>query len=430
MKRMVVRFLPLAFLTAALCVLAALALPARAAGPADANWPQFRGAFNAALADISPADLPAEFAEKDFRWNVEIGGVGFGCPAVWGDRAFLLTCDEKTGLRRVVCVAVDDGKVLWQKDYRLGLVAHNKDNSLAASTPAVDAARVVVCWASPKAVMVVALDHSGKELWQRDLGGHATEHGPSITPIIHEGTVYLANDNMGPSAVFAIDAAGGQVKWRVDRPSGSTAYGTPLIYRPGGQAAPQLVLSSTAAGLAAYDLKAGKQLWKAAQANPERVVASPIQAGGLVVGSCGTGPRGKCLFAVRPPTLPGKEPETAWKVERDAPYVPTSVAVGGLLFAVQDTGGIACYRIATGELVWQDKLPGRFYGSPVCAAGRIYVISRDGTMFCYAAAEKFQLLGKTNLGEPSFATPVFAGKRMLLRTHGRLICAEKAEKKN
>ncbi len=409
----------------AVCVLAAMALPAAAARPADGNWPQFRGAFNAGLADISPADLPAEFAEKDFRWNVEIGGVGFGCPAVWGDRAFLLTCDEKTGLRRVLCVAVDDGKLLWQKDYRFGPVKHNKDNSLAASTPAVDAARVVVCWASPKSVMVVALDHSGKELWQHDLGGHETQHGPSVTPILHEGTVYVANDNQGPSAVFAIDAAGGQVKWQVNRPSGSAAYGTPLIYRPGGGAAFQLVLSSTAAGLTAYDLKTGKQLWTAAKANPERVVASPVQAGDLVVGSCGTGSRGKCLIAVRPPASPGGKPETAWKVYGDAPYVPTSVAVGGLLFSVQDTGSIACYRIATGELVWQDKLPVKFYGSPVSAAGRIYVISRAGTMFCYAAAEKFQLLGKTNLGGPSFATPAFVGKRMLLRTHTRLICAEK-----
>jgi hypothetical protein len=402
-----------------------MALPAAAAGSADANWPQFRGAFNAGLADISPADLSAEFAEKDFRWNVEIGGAGYGCPAVWGDRAFLLTCDEKTGLRRVVCVAVDDGKLLWQKDYRLGLVAHNKDNSLAASTPAVDAARVVVCWASPKAVTLVALDHLGNEVWQRDLGGHKTQHGPSVTPILHEGTVYVANDNMGPSVLLAIDAASGQVKWKVDRPSGKEAYGTPLIYRPAGGAAPQLVLSSSAAGLTAYDLKTGKQLWAALDANPERVVASPVQAGDLVVSSSGTGGRGKCLIAVRPPASPGEKPETAWKVERDAPYVPTSVAIGGLLLAVQDTGGIACYRIATGELVWQDKLPGKFYGSPICAAGRIYVVSREGTMFCYAAAEKFQLLGKTNLGEPSFATPVFAGKRMLLRTHGRLICAEK-----
>ena len=249
----------------AVFVIAAICISAKAADPADANWPQFRGAFNAGQADISPADLPVEFAKKDFRWNVEIGGAGFGCPAVWGGRAFLLTCDEKTGLRRVVCVTVDDGKILWQKDYRFGVVKHNKDNSLAASTPAVDASRVVVCWASPKSVLAVALDHSGKELWQLDLGAHKTQHGPSVTPIIHEGTVYVANDNQGPSALFAIDAASGKVKWRADRPSGSAAYGTPLIYRPGGGAACQLVLSSTAAGIAGYDLQTGKQLWAAGE---------------------------------------------------------------------------------------------------------------------------------------------------------------------
>jgi len=423
MRRIVVNVLPMAVV--AVCVLAAMALPALAGGPADANWPQFRGAFNAGLADISPADLPAEFAEKDFRWNVEIGGTGFGCPAVWGERAFLLTCDENTGLRRLVCVGVGDGKVLWQKDYRLGVVKHNKDNSLAASTPAVDADHVVVCWASPKSVTAVALDHSGKELWQRDLGGHQTQHGPSVTPILHEGTVYVANDNDGPSAAFAIDAASGKIKWQVDRASGKAAYGTPLIYRPAGGAACQLVLSSSAAGLTAYNLKTGGQLWTAAKANPERVVASPVQAGDLVVSSSGTGGRGKWLIAVRPPASPGEDADTAWKVDVDVPYVPTSVAVGGLLFAVQDSGVIACYRIATGKRLWRDELPGKFYGSPVCAGGRIYVINRAGTMFCYAAAEKFQLLGKTDLGGPSFATPVFAGKRMLLRTHTRLICAEK-----
>ena len=407
----------------AVSVIAAACTPA-AADPASTNWPQFRGPGSAGLAALAPGDLPAKFTEKDFRWNVPIAGVGYGSPVVWGEKAFLLTCDEKIGLGRVVCVSVADGRIIWNKDYRLGAFKHNKDNSMAASTPAVDASRVVVCWTSAKAVTVVALDHAGKQVWQHSLGAHKTSHGPCCTPILYEGTVYVANDNQGPSALLAIDAASGKVKWQVKRTSGKAAYGTPLIYRPAG-GAPQLVVSSTAGGLTGYDLKTGKQLWIAADANPQRVVASPVQAGDLIVSSSGTGGRGKWLIAVKPPASSGGQVQTVWKNLRDAPYVPTSVAVGGLLFVVTDTGGLACHRAATGEVVWKDKLPERFYGSPVCAGGKIYVIGRKGTMFCYAAAEKFELLGETPLGEASFATPAFAGTRMLLRTHSRLICVEK-----
>jgi len=416
------RYSVICVVTAA-CAIATLS----AASPSEppSNWPQFRGAENAGLADIPAGDLPTTLAKDDFRWEIKLGGAGYGSPAVWAGKAFVLTCDERTGLRQAVCVSVEDGKVLWRKDYRFGVVRHHRDNSLAASTPALDANRVVVCWASAKEVTVHALDHDGNEKWRRSLGGYSTKHGPCVTPIIHEGTVYVANDNMGPSVLAAINADDGEVKWKTDRPSGKAAYGTPLIYRPGGGKKPQLVVSSTGGGIAAYDPDSGKPLWAAADANPLRVVASPVQAGDAVVSSSGTGGRGKWIIAVRPPKAPGGQAQTAWKLEEDAHYVPTPVAVGDKLFTVHDSGLIACYQSSTGKQLWKSQLEGRFYGSPVCAGGRIYVLSRTGILYCYAAAGKFELLGKTDLGEPSFATPAFAGRKMLLRTHTRLICVEK-----
>jgi outer membrane protein assembly factor BamB len=224
---------------------------------------------------------------------------------------------------------------------------------------------------------------------------------------------------------MAIDVTDGKVKWEVERPGGRAGYGTPLIYRPVKGGRPQLVVSSTAAGIAGYDLGSGKPLWAAPDANPLRVVASPVQVGDLVVGTSGSGGRGKWIIAVRPPKAPDGKAQTAWKLEEDAHYVPTPIAVGELLFTVHDSGLVACYRAATGDRVWKAELEGRFYGSPVLAGGRIYVINRAGVMYCYGAGETFKLLGKTDLGEPSFATPAFAGRKMLLRTHTRLICAEK-----
>ena len=95
--------------------------------------------------------------------------------------------------------------------------------------------------------------------------------------------------------------------------------------------------------------------------------------------------------------------------------------MGERLYLFGDTGYLTCLEAATGKPIWQEKVSDRFFGSPVCVGGRIYCISRTGTVYVVAAAEKYKLLAVNPLGEKSHATPAVAGGRMYLRTYSHLI---------
>jgi hypothetical protein len=71
----------------------------------------------------------------------------------------------------------------------------------------------------------------------------------------------------------------------------------------------------------------------------------------------------------------------------------------------------------TSVTIWQERLPARFYASPVWAENRLYLTSKAGELFVVAAGDKYQLLAQNTLGEPSFATPAVANGKSVL-PHG------------
>ena len=131
------------------------------------EWTRFRGPNGSGLG-VAPG-LPAEFAEKDFNWKVELPGSGHSSPVVWGGRVFVTGNPKDTTVRVIACVGAADGKTLWKKEYATGGYHLHADNNYAASSPAVDAERVYFHWASPENSGLVALDHAdGRELWKVD----------------------------------------------------------------------------------------------------------------------------------------------------------------------------------------------------------------------------------------------------------------------
>lgn len=58
--------------------------------PAEANWPQFRGADATGVARNT--GLPDQWSATDnVEWKSDIPGRGWGSPIVWGDSIFLST---------------------------------------------------------------------------------------------------------------------------------------------------------------------------------------------------------------------------------------------------------------------------------------------------------------------------------------------------
>lgn len=404
----------------ALTVAVGLGVAAAACGAAEAEWSRFRGPNGQGVSDA--ATIPATWTEKDYNWKVELPGGGHSSPVVWGDRLFVTSADAESAKRILLCLKAADGTTLWKREYESKPCPLNGLNSYAVTTPAVDAQRVYMAWGTPDEQPVVALDHDGKDLWRRDLGPFQSQHGHGPSLIAMGATVIVPNDQLGKSFLAALDAATGKTLWETERNSRRAAYSTPCVYQADGRAA-ELIFTSTAHGITSVDPVTGKVNWEAGDVFPERVVSSPVVAGGLILGTCGTAGKGRSVVAVRPPAKgSAAAAEVAWELKKDAPYVPTSVCRGGLVFTWTEGGVVQCLRAATGEPVWRERVDGNYYASPVCVGGRIYNVSTKGDVVVVDAAEQFKLLGRNPLGEKSHATPAVAAGRMYLRTWSHLIC--------
>ncbi len=186
-------------------------------------------------------------------------------------------------------------------------------------------------------------------------------------------------------------------------------------------------MTSSAHGISSFDPHSGKLNWEL-PVMKHRTVGSPILADGLIFAACGEGGGGKQMFAVQPPDAAGKQPaKVAYNVDAKLPYVVTPVARGKLVFLWADQGLVSCLEAATGKKLWQQRVDGKYYGSPIRVRDRLYCISREGQVVVIAAADKFQLLGQTKLGEPSQSTPAVSGGVLFLRTQSQLLAVGKKQ---
>jgi outer membrane protein assembly factor BamB len=367
--------------------------------------------------------LPVQWTEKDYRWRVQLPGVGHSSPVVWGSRLFV-TAAKEDGTVVVRALGTADGQSLWSHEFPAGTYHKNKLNSYASETPAVDGTRLYVTWTQPEHYWVVALDvRDGSQAWRYDLGPFVAEHGSGASPIVFGETLIVPDDQNAASSIVALDRSTGALRWRTPRRGVRAAYSTPCVFEPA-HGAPQLILTSSSEGVTSLDAGTGKLNWELPLFK-NRVVGSPIVAAGLIVTSSGSGGGGLQFFAVRPgdPEKGGK-PAVAYEIKKKAlplPYVPTSVSDGRLVFLFGDQGTVSCIRAAGGELCWRERVDAKFFGSPVLAGNRLYCVDRDGQMVVLAAAERYRLLARFALGEASSATPAIAGGAMYLRTESHVM---------
>ena len=390
------------------------------------EWTRFRGPNGTGESEATT--IPAKWTEKDLNWKIELPGIGHSSPVLWGEKIFLISADPKTATRHVLCYSAADGKQLWKLDYPGVTHKLHLKSSYASCTPACDDKRMFVAWSDPESTRLFAFDHEGHELWNRDLGAWVSQHGFGTSPML-VGDLVILTCSQEPSKVagapepkesfmVGVEQATGKIRWRNELKLGTACYSVPCL-RKNEQGQDELIQTTTGEGIFALDPKTGKQLWSYPDAFTMRTVSSPILAGGLVFGSTGQGAGGHYVVALKP----GPEPQVAYEVREQAPYVPTPVAHGDLLFLFADKSGVVtCINAATGKKVWQERVGGAYYGgSPVRAGDKLFCVDESGMVVCLAAGPQFKELGRTPLGEDCRSTPAIAGGRMYIRTISHLL---------
>jgi uncharacterized protein (TIGR03067 family) len=429
---------------AALCTVV-LAAPA----PAGDRWPQFRGPGAAGVAD-DPGLPDAWTTTKNVAWQVGIPGRGWSSPVVWGERIFITSVlregkfeEAKKGLYfggermkppadahrwMVYCLDWQTGKVRWERQAHQGVppgAAHIK-NTYASETPVTDGERVYAYFGN---LGLFCYDLDGKELWSKKWGAFKTRFGwgPAASPVLHQGRLFVVNDNEEKSFLVALDAKTGDELWRVERDEKSN-WATPFVWE--NEKRTELVTPGTTK-VSSYGLD-GKPLWELGGMS-SITIPTPVAAHGLLFVSSGY-----VLDAVRPvyAVRPGASGDItlgkgetgndfiAWSNRTAGPYNPSPVVYGEYLYVLYDRGSLSCYEARTGKVVYdKQRFPDAasgFTASPWAYGGKVFCLSEDGDTYVVQAGPEVKVLGKNSLDEMCMATPAAARGSLVVRTLTKL----------
>lgn len=389
------------------------------AGP---YWPRLRGPNGTGVS--ADKNIPIEFSEKsNVLWKTAIPGISHSSPIVWKNRIFLQSGSSDGKERFLLCLSTD-GKVLWSSKVPGSPAKTHAKTTLASSTPATDGERVYTVFWDGTGLTLYAYDFEGKEVWKYDLGKFASQYGPAASPMVHAGKVYYANDQDGSSVLFAFDAKTGRVVWQKSRRPHKACYCVPFLLERG-DGALELIATSTA-GIGAYNPQTGAEKWNwNFVKTPNRTVASPAYADGMLFATHGGGSNGGVVAIKVGDKGDVTDSNLAWETATGFPYVPGMLTVGEHLYTLNDTGIAGCYVAKTGKRVWTERLRGAVSASLIRIDTNIYAACEDGSVFVYPAEPTFKLLARNSLGEGLLATPAVSEGRLYIRGKAHLFCIAK-----
>lgn len=380
------------------------------------DWPQFRGPTG--QGHSTERNLPLEWSEsKNILWKTPVSGRGWSSPVVVGGRVWLTSAvRERDGvsLRALAYDAATGREAVNVELFRLRDAALlNPKNSHASPTPIVGGDRVYVHFG---AAGTAAITTAGEIVWKTSLR-FTNQHGGGGSPVLYDDLLIFNCDGWDAAFVVALDAQTGKVRWKTNRRyPADQAYTTPLIIRVGDR---DQVVSVGAYRAAAYEPRSGREIWRVSYRDGFSNVPRPVYGHGLVY--IATGFQQPSLLAVRADgTGDVTRTHIAWTQQRAAPYTPSPIVVGDLLYTVSDIGIAAALDAKTGVPVWMQRLGGNYSASPVFADGRIYFQSEEGITTVLAPGREFRVLARNQLDGETLASMAVSEGSLFLRTDSAL----------
>lgn len=367
-----------------------------------------------------------------------IGSPATASPASDGERVFAFF--GSYGL-----VAHDlEGRPAWEQ--RLGPF---QDEYGAGSSPIVVGDRVILLQDHDTDSFLAAYDTAtGRQVWRVARPDAVRSYS---TPVLWEHQGHPELLVAGALELAGYDPADGRRLWgvtglaRIVIPTPNPAGDRVFIasWTPGGDASRRITLPSWKDALEKWDRNHDDQLARDEIDDPEildRYFRMDLDRSGRL-----NEPEWNrhaevfrrarnALLAIRPPAAatPGTGPATRsagddailWSHARGVPYVASSVHDRDAVWMVKDGGIVTRLDADSGRVVYEERLPGpgNYYASPVVGDGRVYFVSQAGVVSVIDAAPAWKVVGSHDLHEKVFATPVFHGAQLLIRTEAALYC--------
>lgn len=404
-------------------------------------WHQFRGPSGMGVA-VGCRDLPIRMsAAENVVWNVAVPGTGWSSPVVDDELIWLTTAvsdsarpgsdaDSATGLD-LVLLGFERGSGHQRHSVKLLHLSQpdliHSLNSYASPTPCLDQVHVYCHFGTYGTAAVRRKD--GTIAWvNREIQlQHAT--GPGSSPILFQDLLIFHVDGMDTQGIVALDCATGHVRWRTERsgamsesPDQKKAFCTPLIAVIEGQA---LLISPAANWLYVYDPATGQERFKVPYGETGySVVPRPVVRGSLAY-FCTGFDQSRLLCVDVSPTASGLvEDRIQWTVDQRMPTMPSPLLVDDLLYLISDAGIATCVNADTGEVVWSERLRGKFAASPLLADGKIYLGNQAGELLVLRPGRELDVVASNQLDSAIMASPIAIGRQIIVRTAERLYLFE------
>ena len=297
-------------------VMLGVGLAAPAPPAENDDWVQFRGP--GARGVVEDQNLPETWSTtENVAWMADISGLGWSSPIVSGDSVFLTSVVSAAAVEApqgglyfggerptptavhhwmVYAVNVATGALQWERDVHTGVPtgSHHLKNTFASETPVTDGQRIYAYFGN---VGLYCLDMDGQVLWSREMEPSQTwlGWGTAASPVLHDGRLYVVNDNNEQSYLMALSAETGAELWRVDRDEG-TNWSTPYVWENDQRT--ELVTTGTDK-VRSYDLQ-GTLLWELTGMSSITIPTPFSEFGLLYISSGYIGDRKRPMFAIRP----------------------------------------------------------------------------------------------------------------------------------
>lgn len=413
------------------------------------NWPAWRGPLATGVAPH--ADPPVRWSESEnVKWKVAIPGRGSSTPIIWENQVFILTAIPESGGVAVSGAAPEAGEgrggpprserpsvpqqftilsldratgtTQWKRVARTALPheGHHRDHGYASASPVTDGEVLIASFGSHG---IHAYDLKGNRLWEKDLGRMQTRNsfGEGSSPGLDGDRVFILWDHEGEDFIVALDRKTGRELWRKPR-NEPTGWSTPVVVEHGGR---RQVIVNGSNRVRSYAVEDGELLWEAG-GQTVNTIPSIVAGDGLVFATSGF--RGAALHAIRlgrTGDLTGTD-AVAWTLAKSTPYVPSPLLYEGLLYYfASNNATLSVVEARSGKIhLDAERLEGMFgvYASPAGAAGRVYIVGRDGNARVIKAGSTLEVLARNKLDEGIDASPALVGRELFLRGQQHLFC--------
>lgn len=383
------------------------------------SWKEFRGNMGNGLA--LEANLPTQWTtQTNCDWTTKIHGRGWSSPVVVGDEVWLTTATKDGRKMSVLCVALSNGSILHDK-----LIFENESvqedyhptNSYASSTPVINGDKIYVHFGSYGTACIER--SSCKVVWtRRDLPCNHYR-GAGSSPIIFDDLLIFHMDGFDHQYAVALDKSTGMNVWKKDREidygtdNGDfyKAFSTPMIIQANGES--QLISPASKSCLA-LNPKTGEEIWRV-RYDEHSTTVRPLFDGKRVYLSTGFG-KAK-MMCVR---VDGKgdvtDTHVDWVQTKSIGSKPSPVLIAGRLFDVTDSGVFERIDVETGEIVWKQRLGGKFSSSLVANKDFVFAFDHDGKGYVFSNEDEPKLIATNTLPNGCNASPAIAGNSLIVRT--------------